>query len=139
MPTLNNLQDKTDAFFKLHWLEDAVGQRPVWSPWDPFLRTPIPNFDKQGCYALMSDNDVNYVGLAVSKGWGNYRDRGISIRLYAHVLRVDKSQPATYMLRDKWQHITGICTIPFPNDRTYLAPALERFLIAELQPASNKR
>uniref|UniRef100_UPI0033404149 hypothetical protein n=1 Tax=Castellaniella defragrans TaxID=75697 RepID=UPI0033404149 len=133
------IRAKTNEFFRLHWPKTETEEAPVWESWDPFLRTPIPNYDKPGCYALVAGDTVDYVGLAISKGWGAYKKNGISIRLYGHVLLVDKSKDSTYMLREKWRHITGICTIPFPDKYIYLAPALERFLITKLEPGSNHR
>lgn len=115
-------------------------QRPGWKTWEPFLYGSVPSHDLGGCYALFSENELLYIGLGASKGGGLYPDHGISRRLMAHVIASDRQRGQQWSkLRESWGSVTSIRTIGFPNDFSYMAAALETFLIRELNPPRNSR
>ena len=95
----------------------------------------FPNFQLGGLYALFSGDKLLYIGLGASKGGGIYKDRGISRRLLAHVLEIaPKNSPLSYVPQDRWKdlQVDLVATIGFPEDRNYLACALEDYLIGKL-------
>lgn len=137
MPTKSNLVADTELFFKRHWeIEDNF---PHWDfSWS--WRGPVPNHLLGGLYALFSGEKLLYIGLGASRGGGIYQDRGISKRLMAHVLQsAPMTSNVSYIPRDRWHQlgVDLIATIGFPKDCDYLAPALEDFLIGQLNPPQN--
>lgn len=115
-------------------------QRPHWKNWDEFLFGSVPNYELGGCYALFSESGLQYVGLGASKGNVLYPEHGISRRLMAHVLKSDRPRGKQWsQLRESWSSVTSILTIGFSNDYSYMAAALETFLIRELDPPRNAR
>lgn len=134
------LSETTTRFFSLHWRSDELGQPPAWKTWEPFLYGSVPNFDLGGCYALFSSGRLVYVGSGVSRGGGIYVGHGISRRLMSHVICSDRVKGAEWSrLREKWSHITGLCTIGFSAETVYLAPALENYLIRTIPGLGNSR
>ncbi len=136
-PTLKRLREATRVFFDLHW--DAAkmgGEPPEWQGPALVQKGPVPNYDKQGCYAFVSeDGIVTYVGLGVSRGDGIYRARGISARLNTYSRYVDGDyQPVDPHLKAASGRV---CTIGFEIKDAYLACALEAYLIRELKPVFN--
>lgn len=137
MSNLEQLKEKTALFFRRHWQESEPF--PEWRfDWD--WRGPVPNYRLGGVYSLLAGDQVVYVGLGNSRGGGIYQERGISRRLEAHVLDIaPKGSAASYVPKTRWQTIgvTIIGTIGFPAALSYLAPALEDYLIGELNPVEN--
>ncbi|MDZ4097137.1 MAG: hypothetical protein U1E13_00410 [Methylophilaceae bacterium] len=131
------LDKLTREFFERHW-QKSFGPEPTWSePWSVIGQGPVPNGDKQGCYFLYQGPNPFYLGLGVSRGSGLYREHGIGIRLYGHVLCIDASKgiqnnKGFYMPREKWKSVTHLRTIGFPSGYGYLAPSLELFLLNTL-------
>lgn len=131
--TLDDLREATASFMRLHWPSGAPdtpdwhGQWPLRSP------GPVPNHDKQGCYAIFEAGALIYIGLAASSGTGNYVGHGIGSRLYKHVLCIDweasAKAPRCYKPQDRWLCASHLSTIGFPEQLSYLAPALEIYLI----------
>lgn len=137
-PTMVDLEAATEQFFGLHWGIDAT--YPCWNfSWK--WRCAVPNYHLGGLYALFAGNCLIYVGLAASRGSGNYQGRGISRRLMAHVLKTapDNRDSVNYTLREHWRTcgVDLVATIGFPAEYDYLAPALEDFLIGKLNPPEN--
>ncbi|MGH8402788.1 MAG: hypothetical protein ACRESO_05225, partial [Gammaproteobacteria bacterium] len=137
MPNREQLEYKTRKFFNLHWPVDA-GKAPDWVHSYKLIGA-IPDGDQGGCYALLKDNGICYVGSGTSRGSGIYINHGLGRRLIAHVLSQDKSVHAAiserkFKFRLKWQHCSSLSTIKFPPDYIYLAVALESYLIHELSP-----
>lgn len=136
---MRDVINNTEEFFRLHW--NLNKQQPKWS--DQYkLQGAVPNGDQPGCYALLENNNVVYIGLGASKGGGIYEEHGLGARLNSHVLVWDRSVSVPiaerrYKPKDKWQGITSIYTIGFPKDYGYLSSALEAFLIKNLSPAHN--
>ena len=141
MNDLARLEQATAEFFRRHWHEETLSiQRPDWKNWDKFLNGSVPNYDLGGCYSLFSGLDLLYIGLGASKGGGIYTDHGLSRRLMAHVIASDQRRGREWSkLREAWNSVTSIQTIGFPNEFSYLAAALETFLIRELNPPRNSR
>jgi|SRR5690606_19192229 len=131
------LADLTAEFFERHW-RDSFGPTPEWtSPWPANSRGPLPCADMQGCYALYKGGDLIYVGLGASRGAGLYKGHGLGHRLYKHVLRIDWTKEAIdgcrfYAPRENWSEMSHLRMIGFPADLSYLAPALELFLLKML-------
>jgi len=129
----------TQTFFSLHWPQSA-GNAPIWQKWEPFLEGSVPFYKQAGCYALYRGEMLDYVGLGMSRGGGLYPESGLSRRLMSHVYQSDKIRRSPYLkLRSQWHGITALSTIGFEHQYSYLAPALEQFLIRELRPPRNKR
>jgi hypothetical protein len=136
--TKENLLTSTERFFKRHWGIEQPS--PAWDfSWQ--WRGAIPNYDHGGVYALFAGNQLLYVGLGASRGGGIYKNRGISKRLYGHVIRVAPNDPegTLYLPRERWLAlgIDLVATIGFPSAYDYLASALEDYLIGELNPSEN--
>lgn len=132
-----DLQATTSQFFELHW-----GTKSTWPAWDFSWNWsgPVPNYELGGLYTLFADEALIYVGLGASRGGGIYQDRGISRRLLAHVIEIaPKGSGVSYVPRQRWREasVTSIGTIGFPIGTTYLACALEDFLIGRLNPPKN--
>lgn len=139
MPTKRDLLRCTDTFFSRHWAED-LGARPTWSDtWD--LKGSMPYHTLGGVYCLLSYGRVVYVGVGVSRGV-RYPEFGLSKRVANHVVRKAKMQTGkVYEIRDIWleRKVDEIVAIGFPSDFTYLALALEDYLIGELDPQYNRK
>ncbi len=138
MTTKRDLETVTNQFFELHWPKDLVW--PKWN-FDWKWIGAIPNYELAGVYALFADERLSYLGLGASRGGGIYVDRGVSRRLLAHVMRrAPDGADVGYVLRDRWQcsGVNLIATIGFPSNLSYLACALEDYLIGKLCPPENK-
>ncbi len=138
MNTVDVLKNKTVEFFNLHWPKD--NDYPYWSDIWRFLGT-IPNNDKQGCYALIKDNKVVYMGVGASKGSGIYTGAGLGNRLHKYWRKKGNNKQNVdsreYKPSKKYKNkIDGIITLGF-DKYNYLALALELFLIRELKPTMN--
>ena len=138
MATKKELLELTEKFFKRHWNVECESDIPQWNiGWS--WQGSVPHHDKGGVYALFSESgEVMYVGLATSTGGGKYDEHGISRRLTAHVIKTDKDKGrGNYLPQDKWLEIKDIGAIGFPAEYTYLAAALEDFLIRNIKPPKN--
>lgn len=135
-----SLKSATQVFLKNHWSTDSLGTAPEWEAWEPFLYGSVPKYNEGGCYALLVNDELVYIGLGASKGGGLYLKSGISRRLMSHVYCSAKSpdDPRKLKLREPWLDVTGIYTIGL-SDKDYLAPALESYLIRQLSPRRNNR
>jgi len=137
--SINDVKKETAEFFRMHWnLNIPI---PAWNDKYSF-QGAVPDGDKQGCYALLINDEVVYIGLGASKGSGIYKEHGIGARLINHVIVWNRSIPAPiserkFKLKDKWHDITDIYTIGFPSGSGYLACALESFLLSRLNPVRN--
>ena len=139
MLSLEKLVEATVAFFRMHWSRDQLGEPPMWECWETFLEGPVPGYQYGGCYALFEGAHLTYIGLGASRGGGIYQQHGLSRRLMAHVYRSDRARwPASLRLHEKWSGTTGLYTLAFP-EHEYVAPALESYLIRQLQPPRNAR
>jgi hypothetical protein len=136
---LEKLIEATSGFFGLHWSPEQLGEPPGWRLWETFLEGSVPGYQYGGCYALFEGNRLTYIGLGVSRGGGLYQQHGLSRRIMAHVYRSDHARgPNCLRLHEKWLRTTGLYTLAFP-EHEYLAPALESYLIRDLQPPRNAR
>lgn len=140
--TLQQLQENTDAFFERHWPDGRAWQgfSRRWEPWD--MVGTMPNHDRQGCYALLSGEDVLYVGVGASLGGGSYEGHGLGKRSvnYCRVAKPGFSAAdRPYAPKDKWAELgmTGMATLGFPSEYAYLAYGLEAFLIDVRKPPHN--
>jgi len=136
MITFPQIESATLEFFGQHWAPTIGLPSPTWSEEYRFVGE-IYNNQYQGCYVLMKEDAVIYVGSAVSKGRGRYRECGIGERFNAY-LRWDKSSPSTiqtrvFKPRESISGVTAARTIGFPSGHGYLALALEAFLIARFK------
>lgn len=136
MSNLDYLIERTKQFFDLHWaLDEPV---PTWKG-DWKWQGSVPYHDKGGVYALLdADGVVVYVGVGISRGGGLYKDHGISRRLLAHVITTDSLKgQGFYKPQKQWSDVVEIIAIGFPSKYSYLALALEDYLIRELAPKRN--
>lgn len=139
MITIDHLNSVTNDFFSRYW-NPKNGKVPIWvkSEWD--FNGTIPNHDKQGCYALLKNDEIIYIGVGISKGSGIYKNHGLGYRLKRY-FKVNKNlqlNPNKYLPTENWQELTGIITIGFPNEHFCLASALEIYLVYHLNPTQNK-
>ena len=137
--TYQQLVQATAEFFARHWVVEALGLYPDWLRWEQFLSGSVPNYQHPGCYTVFFDGGLRYVGLGASRGGGIYTEHGISRRLMAHVIQGDRARGPTWSkLRDRFAGATAIYTLGLPN-ASYLAAALETYLIRSLAPLMNSR
>ena len=132
------LQKYTKEFFERHWFINSNIEPPTWKigwPW----HGSVPYHDKGGVYALFSEEgEVLYIGLGTSSGGGPYDEHGISRRLIAHVIQTNKEKGrGHYVPQEKWKDVKDIGAVGFPGEYSYLAAALEDFLIRKLTPSRN--
>jgi len=139
MITIDNLISTTNDFFHRYW-NPKNGTTPNWEKKEWFFNGTIPNHDKQGCYALLRNDEIVYIGLGISKGSGIYENHGLGYRIkrYFKVNTEIQLNPTQYLPTEKWQELTSIITIGFPNEHFCLASALEIYLINHLNPLRNK-
>ncbi|MGO3742409.1 hypothetical protein [Kerstersia sp.] len=138
--SIHTLQDLTNRFFQRHWPTDAAAAAPRWTMWEPFLSAPCPNYNRNGCYALLGGKQILYIGAGMAAGrpGDRYENHGISTRL-KHVFLADRNRPNWHKLKDLWRDrgVDGAYTLGF-DECQYLALALEHYLITHLRPALNK-
>ncbi|WP_114767057.1 hypothetical protein [Vibrio rhodolitus] len=136
MDNLSKIIGLTNSFFDCHWsVNEPI---PKWQgEWD--WKSSVPYHDKGGVYALFdSSGQVIYVGVGISKGCAVYKEHGISRRLLAHVITTDKSKGRGYYKpKAKWSEAHQLAAVGFPEKYSYLALALEDYLIRELKPRRN--
>lgn len=138
MPKLIEIISATNDFFSRHWDKSSdIGPYAWLNNWT--WNTSVPHHDKSGVYALLDESgEVVYIGLGASRGGGIYKEHGISRRLLAHVITTDKERGrGTYKPRDNWKEVVDIAAIGFPSIYSYLAPALEDYLIGLFNPVRN--
>lgn len=139
MPTINGLKQATKRFMNLHWHADS-GPEPDWSDGFPINGTSglVTNGNMSGCYAIVKEDELLYVGVGRSMSKGIYKDNALDTRIRRHVYRVHRASN-TYMALPKWKDAgaTHVVTIGFPTEVFYLASALEEFLIYALTPPHN--
>ena len=141
--TISKVEEATKVFLELHWDRErlSIVELPdMWAPYN-FVGT-VKYGDQQGCYALMKNHEVIYIGLGASRGGGIYEGAGIGARLNNHILSWDKTKPASiieriYRPQERWTGITRIYTFGFPPGYGYLACSLEAYLISRLEPVDN--
>lgn len=138
MCSREHLEKETGDFFDLHWGEEAI---PAWNfSWN--WCGLIPNHDLDGVYALFSGGELVYVGLGAGRGHGTHKNHGLRKRLLAHVLELTPADSdAHYILEPRWRNagVDQIATLGFPSESSYLAYALEHYLITKLDPPENHR
>ena len=133
---LENLLEYTEDFFQNHWNGEKLGLPPSWSSIHTDFRK-IPNYDKQGVYAFVKDDEITYIGVGTSRGGGLYRGNGLSARVMKYCRWIDKSNNIYGPIDARLKEAGAIVTIGFEQDHAYLANALEIYLISRLQPKYN--
>lgn len=132
---INELIVKTEEFFHKHWNDEK--NYPAWkNRWD--WSSSVPYHNKAGVYALFDESGrLLYIGLGASVRSVKYQEHGVSRRLLSHVIKKDPTKKRTYAPRKKWASVSGIGAIGFDYSDSYLAAALEVFLIRQLKPPMN--
>ena len=90
---------------------------------------------------MIRGDDVVYVGVGAGQGTARYPNSGLGQRLHWYWRR-HKTEPSLpdgtsqYEPTAKWRDhgATAIMTVGFPPEYSYLAYALEQYLIRELSP-----
>ena len=139
MSSIESLIEHTNRFFDLHWPAALDYPRPEWrSDWN--WQGSVPHHDKRGVYCLFDDaGHILYIGLGASVGRGEREGFGISRRLLAHVITTDKTKGrGHYVPKQSWVDVSSLAAIGFPNEYSYLALALEDYLIDKLSPPRNR-
>lgn len=133
--TVRDLMEFTRDFFVKHWNAAELYDPPNWS--EPYeFKGPLPNHDKQGVYAFIKEDEVIYVGVGTSKGSGRYRGHGLGKRFQAYSKAVgdDIYEVTALQLKDS----NYMLTIGFESGQSYIANALELFLISKMDPEFNQ-
>lgn len=142
--TFDNIQYFTDEFFRRHWSDTEAGI-PVWNkPWD--LKGTLHGHHTQGIYLLLGQYDeVLYIGVAASLGYGKYLGHGMGSRTKKYICMAEgqrsvSSEERKYIPQGKWIDLglSKIITLSFNQDYAYLAYGLEAFLLRELKTPQNK-
>lgn len=140
MTTIKDIQKETNLFFEKHWSQKITENYPKWKynwKWEGSL----PNYEKGGVYTLFNDDaQLVYVGLGISRGGGQYKECGLSRRLLSHVITTNKEKGRGYYVpQSNWPEVKSIATIGFDKEYTYLAAALEIYLIEKFKPHRNNQ
>jgi hypothetical protein len=137
MATKAELEAETSDFFDRHW--QGTKEIPQWDfSWE--WCNAVPNYKLGGVYALFSGENLLYIGLGASRGGGIYKSHGLSRRLLAHVLKIaPEGSTTSYIPQEYWENCSVglVATIGFPDEFSYLACALEDYLIGRLNPPEN--
>lgn len=80
-PLITDLIKKTNDFFSMHWNTNLLGDSPTWSAVHTDFSKSIPNYNKQGVYAFIKENEVTYIEVGTSRGSGRYKGNGLSARV----------------------------------------------------------
>jgi hypothetical protein len=138
MCTVDNLLRQTEEFFNKHW--DSSN----WSmPWT--FEKEVPDNTHPGCYALVNEGIVVYIGLALNKGAAGYEGHSLGTRVKKY-WRLNKELTAKYgekrymQSRSVSDSYDSIYILAFKNgEQAYLAASLELYLIKALAPKMNQR
>ncbi|HFD32907.1 MAG TPA: hypothetical protein ENJ28_09420 [Gammaproteobacteria bacterium] len=136
MDIKEELKKYTNEFFEKHWcIQKIQAPPPQWSQ-EYYLKGCMPNHDKQGVYAFLTEKEVIYIGVGASRGSGRYRGHGLGKRIqgYTRCIGKDLYEATDQKLKDA----DSIVTLGFEQEYSYLALALESFLISRLSPKYNK-
>jgi hypothetical protein len=145
--TVEQLKISTKKFFELHWNWEQIKVDPKndcrkieWEIYEG-MKGEIPYGKCQGCYAVVQDDELIYIGLGASRGYGKYKEHGIGARI-GHIIKWDRSNTTltkerVYIPKEHWQGITAIYTFGLPSGYGYLASSLEAYLIREIEPVRN--
>jgi hypothetical protein len=138
MATIEDIKLATNKFFELHWASQELGDQPQWSDEYNLVGT-IPNNELPGCYCLMVNTKVVYIGSSVRKSDGTYEHSGIGARSNDY-LQWDKSttrgsEKTRYTPRPPHSDVTSMYTIGFPTQNSHMAVALEAFLLRQFRDA----
>lgn len=136
MATREDLEEETKIFFDLHG-SSMTALRWNFS-WDG--RGAIPNHEFDGVYALLRGETLLYIGVGAGHDHDTLKKYGLRKRLLAHVLEVaPTNSDVPYILEQRWRNagVDKIATLGFPPEVSYLACALEHYLIAKLDPPEN--
>lgn len=132
---LKNLKKLTKEFFSMHWNSEVIGSEyPGWSDIYEFEGS-LPNYDKQGVYAFVKNDEITYIGVgASSNGSGRYAGHGLGKRFQSY----SKVEEGRHVPTDPRLVDAGaIITLGFNPNQAYLAYALEMFLISRMETAHN--
>lgn len=132
----------SDEFFHLHWVRGE--ERPFWTS---DLYTGIGHMahgDQPGCYAIVRRGSIRYIGLAAGKGNARYPNFGLAGRTHNYLIRdfaASRAHPERLpMWKLRYEGDEGLYCIGFPFARSYLAAALESYLIDKFRERlHNKR
>ena len=138
MTKLKEIIKATEQFYNMHWCQSTDTRPFEWnSNWH--WEGSVPNHEKPNVYALLEENDeVIYIGLGASRIDGHYKEHGIFRRLLAHAITTNKAKGrGHYQPRRKWSEVVGVGAVGFHKEFSYLAPALEDYLIGLFSPVRN--
>lgn len=138
--TMTEVEAATEDFLARHWSEHEIGEdAPAWDQrWE--FDGPVPGRKRDGCYALLADGDVLYIGVGVSAAGAQWEGHGLGKRLSAY-WKTSESGERDYEPLSKWAErgVDEICMIGFPKGTGYLAYGLEAYLLGTLRPPHNTK
>jgi hypothetical protein len=144
MSRFTQLKEQTDQFFERHW-SSRIQQSPPSLSERWHFQGGIPNQEEGGCYALLNEDDeILYIGVGAGKGQDRYPGAGLGSRPQ-RIWRKHPETPRTpegislYAPTENWKSTAAVVTIGFHSEYSYLAYALEAYLIKELGPPLNHK
>lgn len=105
---------------------------PRWSAINSNFSKSIPNYDKQGVYVFVKENEITYIGVGTSRSFGRYKGNGLSVRVMKYCRWIDKETYGPVDIRLK--EAGALVTIGFELEHSYIANSLEIYLISRLHP-----
>jgi excinuclease UvrABC nuclease subunit len=131
MNTLDHLKEKIQLLsekYNRHDLNLEISD--VYNIKKDFLK-PYPNSGFPGVYVFLDEQQqILYVGKA---SYNNF----IGPRLGAYFKRGNEEKSEGIINNDFYRDVRYLVTIPVHEDRAFEAPAIEEFLIKELNPPLN--
>lgn len=138
--SMSDVKAHTAEFLSRHWKEEIVGHsRPDWElSW--MFDGPVPDRDRDGCYALLADGEVLYIGVGVSEADSKWDGHGLGKRLSAYWKKADHGE-RDYAPLSTWAErgVDEIRMIGFPSGTGYLSYGLEAYLLGKLRPPFNSK
>lgn len=144
---LTNLKRETGNFYNL-FVKNGEDYKTDWQTWD--FKNGIPNQDKFGCYAFITESEIIYIGVGAGKNSGKYDGAGLGQRLNKYWKKVYDSADVKYKLNEEYfkdiesSNEINLVTLAIEpsevNDKSSrcLAYALEVYLIEHLTVRLNK-
>lgn len=128
--TEKELRKATEYFFATFINRDNAEYAEWSEPW--CFNGELPNNDKNaGCYGLFAGDELVYIG----KGLG--KNSGLASKVSKRWVSNKGDLEQQYIPSKEFPDITSIMTIGF-EDHSFLAAALEIYLIEVLLPPRNK-
>jgi hypothetical protein len=136
MVDIKQLTEKSNEFFDKHFDRNKLKLlKPTWKKWE--LEGTRPDNEKPGCYAMVFLKDgievIKYIGIGRSQ-------TGVGSRINDYIAVAAKESDRTHykpIIKLEQEGLIAFYIMGFEKEVSYLIPALEEFLIRELNPLMN--